>query len=107
AVRSLCSDRTRVAVVVVSVDPVGDTLASVRRFFRVHHLVAEFHYLSGPRRLLAPIWQAYGVKSVAQAGDRVDHTLYTLLLDKRGLSRVLYDSTAPAAYVQHDVRLLL
>jgi protein SCO1 len=99
--------RARVRVIAVSVDPKGDTRASVRAFIRRHRLRPEFRYLTGARRVLAPIWQAYGVKSTAQAGDLVDHTLYTLLIDRAGRGRVLYDSTATSGSIAHDVRLLL
>jgi plastocyanin len=58
-------------------------------------------------RTLALIWRAYGVQLTAQAGDHVDHTLYTLLLDRSGRGRVLYDSTASSPGIAHDVRLLL
>jgi len=108
ALHALGPERRQAAVVVVSVDPRGDTPRAVRAFIAAHRLLPQFHYLTGPRSVLAPIWRAYGVSSYAQAGDRVDHTLYTLLLDRRGLSRVLYDSTAAtAAFISHDVRILL
>lgn len=99
--------RSQVRVIAVSVDPKGDTPASVRTFVRSHRLRPEFRYLTGTRRLLAPIWQAYGVTSTAQGGDHVDHTLYTLLIDRAGRGRVLYDSTATSRNIAHDLRILL
>ena len=105
--RSLGAARSKVDVLAVSVDPTGDTPSSVRAFITQHRLLSEFHYLTAPRAVLAPIWAAYGVQSYAHAGDRVDHTLYTLLIDKHGYGRVLYDSNSPAAYIVHDTRLLL
>lgn len=107
ALRLLGRARSRVRVLAVSVDPKGDTPSSVRAFVRGHGLLAQFHYLTGTRRTLAPIWRAYGVQSTAQAGGHVDHTLYTLLLDRAGRGRVLYDSTASSPSIAHDVRLLL
>jgi protein SCO1 len=108
ALRSLGTQRTNVRVLAVSVDPKGDTPGAVRKFVRVHRLLAQFHYLTGPATTLRAIWAEYGVKSLAQAGgDRVDHTLYTLLLDRSLKGRVLYDATATATAITHDVRLLL
>lgn len=107
AVQELGAERTRVRILAVSVDPVGDTRRSVARFVASHRLPAEFHYLTGSRAALAPVWREYGVQSARVAGGAVDHTLYTLLLDQAGRGRVLYDSTARPAAIRHDVRLLL
>jgi len=96
-----------VRVLAVSVDPRGDTPASVRRFVRVHRLLPAFHYLTGPPRVLRPIWAMYHVSSTARLGDRVDHTLYTMLIDRDGRDRVVFDSTARPNAIVHDVRRLL
>lgn len=108
ALRSLGSARRRVRVLAISVDPRGDTPASIRRFIRDHHLVPQFRYLTGPSKTLQTVLARYGVESRKQTGaDHVDHTLYTLLLDRSLRGRVLYDSTATASAIAHDVRLLL
>lgn len=99
--------RAHARVLAVSVDPRGDTPASVRRFTREHHLLPSFHYLTGPLPALRRIWSAYHVSSTARLGDRVDHTLYTLLIDQHGRDRVLYDSTALPGAIAHDLQLLL
>jgi protein SCO1/2 len=100
--------RSHVRVLAISVDPRGDTPQGVRHFIADHHLLPEFRYLTGSAATLRRIWAAYGVKSLRQAGEsRVDHTLYTLLLDKNLKTRVLYDSTATPTAISHDVRLLL
>jgi cytochrome oxidase Cu insertion factor (SCO1/SenC/PrrC family) len=44
---------------------------------------------------------------VRRAKGNVDHTLYTVLADRSGNARVLYDATAKPAAVAHDLRLLL
>ena len=108
ALRSLMTQRANVRVLAVSVDPKGDTPGAVRQFVRVHRLLPQFHYLTGSATTLRAIWAEYGVKSLAEAGsDRIDHTLYTLLLDRSLRGRVLYDATATATAITHDVRLLL
>jgi protein SCO1/2 len=105
---ALGSERTRVRVLAISVDPAGDTRPAVQRFVREHRLLPQFRYLTGPPTTLKTIWAHYGVRSLKQAGgDRVDHTLYTLLLDQRLRGRVLYDATATTTAMIHDTRLLL
>jgi protein SCO1/2 len=107
ALRLVGARRTGVRVLAISVDPRGDTPSAVRGFVRAHRLLPEFRYLTGARDTIRSVLRAYGVKSLAQAGDRVDHTLYTVLLDKRLRARVLFDATATPASVAHDVRVLL
>ena len=105
---ALGSHRAQVRVLAVSVDPAGDTRAAVQRFVRVHRLLPQFRYLTGSPAALKRIWARYGVRSLKQAGgDRVDHTLYTLLLDRSLRGRVLFDATATPAAIVHDTRLLL
>jgi protein SCO1/2 len=96
-------------VLAVSVDPWGDTPAAVRRFVRERQLLPSFHYLTGRPATLRRIWLAYHASSTAApaTSDGVDHTLYTLLVDKRGRGRVLYDATAQPGAIAHDIRLLL
>ena len=91
----------------VSVDPKGDTPAAVDTFVRSHRLRARFHYLTGPRSALERIWRLYGVTPVTKGGPDPDHTLYVLLLDRTGTTRVLFDSLARPAAMAHDVGLLL
>jgi protein SCO1 len=107
AVSRLGAQRAGVTVLAVSVDPKGDTPASVQRFVRSHRLGSEFHYLTGSRQVLAPLWQKYDVKSVSIGGGDPDHTLYVLMLDRTGKTRVLFDATAKPAAMAHDLRLLL
>jgi protein SCO1 len=100
--------RSAVTVLAVSVDPFGDTPAAVRKFVRSHRLGPQFHYLTGPKQALLRVWRQYDVNSIAVDGTKKpDHTLYVLLLDRRGKSRVLFDATATPAAMAHDLRLLL
>ncbi len=107
AVGRLGSRRSGVTVLAVSVDPKGDTPAAVRQFVRSHRLGSEFHFLTGPRATLARIWRQYDVKSVTVGGTDPDHTLYVLLLDRTGKTRVLFDATAKSTAMAHDLRLLV
>ena len=106
ALDRLGARRSGVSVLAVSVDPEGDTPAAVRRFVRTHRLGPQFHYLTASRNVLAPIWRSYNVTSVKVGGADPDHTLYVLLLDRSGKSRVLFDAQALPAAIAHDLRLL-
>jgi protein SCO1 len=107
ALARLGTQRKNVDVLAVSVDPRGDTPAAVRAFVRSHRLGTQFHYLTGTLKTLKPIWRAYKVAAVPDGEERVDHTLYTLLIDPSGKARVLFDAQARPAAVAHDVRLVL
>jgi protein SCO1/2 len=107
AVRLLGHKANDVRVLAVSVDPRGDTPKSVRHFVRSHRLVPQFHYLTGSKAQLEPVWRVYGVTPVQRGKGDLDHTLYTVLADGSGKARVLYDATATPANVAHDLRLLL
>ena len=91
----------------ISVDPVGDTQKAVRQFVSSHQLLPEFRYLIGSDAKLRPVWQSYNVTSIRRKSGDVDHTLYTLLVDRNGKGRVLYDATALPGEVAHDLRLFL
>ena len=99
--------RKDIRVLAVSVDPVGDTPRAVRRFVREHQLLPEFRYLRGTAAQLAPVWHAYNVTSVRRKAGDVDHTLYTVLIDRRGRGRVLYDATVLPRELVHDLRLIM
>jgi protein SCO1 len=105
--RMLGADRDKVRVLAVSVDPEGDTPKSVHAYAKQHHLLPEFHYLTGSRAELTGVWKKYGVAAVASDPELVDHTAYTMLVDETGKGRVIYDSQVKAKDVVHDVRTLL
>jgi cytochrome oxidase Cu insertion factor (SCO1/SenC/PrrC family) len=59
-----------VTVYAVSVDPVGDTPARVRKWLDVRGLTDRpFHFLIGSREQLAPIWASYGIVPVNATDD--------------------------------------
>jgi protein SCO1/2 len=106
--RRLGPQRSDVEVLAVSVDPAGDTPQAVRSFVRAHGLLPQFHYLTGSKPKLERIWREYHVSAVRNGDDElVDHTLYTMLVDRDGTARVLFDATAGANALTHDVRQLL
>jgi len=105
--RTLGPARGKVRVIAVSVDPKGDTAKSVRHFVRTHHLLPQFHYLTGTPTQLAAVWKSYGIFVNPEHLDAVDHTAYTALVDASGKERVLFPSNMRSPAVTHDVRYLL
>ena len=104
---TLGTKRRDVAVLAISVDPKGDTPASVKAYVRNHRLLHEFHYLTGTESELEPIWKAYNVTPLRPGGADPDHTLYILAVDRGGKARILFDALAKESTIAHDVRLLL
>ena len=107
ALQMLGATRDDVRVLAVSVDPEGDTPKSVDEYAKAHHLLPEFRYLLGSRDELTKVWRAYDVAAVASDPELVDHTAYTMLVDRSGEGRVIYDSSVKARDVVHDVDELL
>jgi protein SCO1/2 len=97
----------QVTVLAVTVDPKGDTPSAVRSFVRSHALRPQFHFLTGPQPTLERIWRQYNVTPVRRGGPDPDHTLYVLLLDRTGKTRVLFDALAKPAAMAHDLEVLL
>jgi protein SCO1 len=102
------SARRSVRVLAVSVDPRRDTRSAVRHFVRTHRLLPQFRYLTGTYNQLVKAWRFYNITAIRDArGKNINHTLYTLLIDRTGKARVIYDATAQSAPVAHDLRLVL
>ena len=93
-------------VLAISVDPKGDTRASVKAFLRAHNLPARFHYVTGTRAQLAPVWARYHVAAVAGPKPIVSHTAFELLVDPRGRERVLWDAQVQASDIARDLSVL-
>jgi protein SCO1/2 len=97
----------RAQVVAVSVDPKGDTPASVRAFLAAHEMTGRMEYLIGSRRELAPVWRKYGVgvKSTPDARE-VDHSAVVYGITGSGRVTGLYPANFRPEWIAHDVPLL-
>jgi protein SCO1/2 len=96
-----------VSVLAVSVDPTGDTPATVRAYVKQKHLVPRFHYLLGTPGQLRPVWARYHVAAQTPGGGVVTHVAYTVLIDPHGRERLIYDAQVKAPMVVHDLRVLM
>jgi protein SCO1/2 len=96
---------TRSLLLVVSVDPGGDTPATIQRFVRRAGLAGDrWHWLVGNRRQLARVWDAYGID--VKAGRDIGHSVALYLIDQRGFERSGYAIPFLPALVAADVRTL-
>src|ERR1700676_4047253 len=57
ALVKLCAAASRLQIVAVSVDPRGDTAATVNAFLAAHQMTGRMEYLIGNFKQLAPVWR--------------------------------------------------
>lgn len=95
----------RPALVVVSVDPSGDTPAGIRRALAKWKLDGPWtvHWLSARRRAtLARVWTSYHVVVEPTTND-IEHSLALYLIDRNGDERTGYLFPFLQSFVQHDI----
>jgi protein SCO1/2 len=100
---------SRVQIVAVSVDPRGDTPATVKAFLAAREMTGRMEYLIGSKKELAPIWREYGVQVDASPDKReqsVGHSAFLYGITGRGSALVLYPPTFDPAWIAHDVPVL-
>jgi protein SCO1 len=99
----------KLQIIAVSVDPKGDTPATVKAFLAAHEMTGRMEYLIGSKKELAPVWRAYGVQVEASPDQReqtVGHSAFMYGITGRGAVLVLYPPTFNPAWVVHDTPLL-
>jgi protein SCO1/2 len=107
ALQMLGGKANEVQVIAVSVDPHGDTPATVRRFLAEHRMTGRMQYLIGSEAQLAPVWGAYGIAAKASpSGREVSHTALVYGITGSGRMLALYPSNFRPAWIAHDVPLL-
>jgi len=79
----------RPQLLMVSIDPAGDTPQSVARFARIHHLMPGWTWLFGSTAQLRPVWKAFGV-AVRFTETDVIHNSPVYLIDRAGDVRAGY-----------------
>jgi protein SCO1 len=97
----------RPTLVVVSVDPSGDTAAGIRRATAEWGLTGpwRWHWLNGSQRRLAVVWHLYGITVDPSSGD-IAHSLVVYLIDRDGYMRTAYLYPFLPAFVQGDLAKL-
>jgi protein SCO1/2 len=95
----------RAQLVVVSVDPAGDTPRTVARAVRKWKLPADTIWLLGTHARLKPVWDAYQITVDPVSGDIV-HSTAVYLVDRRGDERAGFLMPFVPALVADDFRVL-
>jgi protein SCO1 len=93
-----------VPVLLVSVDPAGDTPPAVRRFLAKVSLSGRVYYLTGSPASLARVWRDYKVKPPRAGASAFASAAAVLLIDGSGRERVVFGSEqlTPEA-LAHDI----
>jgi protein SCO1/2 len=95
-----------VAFIAVSVDPVGDTPTTTRRFVQEHGLASTLRYLIGSQAALALVWQEYGIAQAVSTKD-VLHSDAIYLIDRSERGRVLLHSDVSPDALATDLGILV
>ena len=97
----------RPTVVVVSVNPSGDTAANIQHAMAQWRLAGSWrwHWLRGTRRELARVWAAYGI-AVRPGTNDIAHGLALYLVDRHGFQRTGYLFPFLPNFVQLDLQKL-
>lgn len=107
--QQLGEDARSVGVVAVSVDPRGDTPATVRAWLRRQREPAQFHYLVGTEHALTPVWRAWYAAPQIPGDPESAHTAVVWIVDARGRLTAKVAAGAPfdTSGLARDVRSML
>jgi protein SCO1 len=104
---ALGSQAQHVAILAVSVDPKGDTPASVIDFSNTHHMLNSWHYLMGTEQQLAPVWTAYSMYASVASANTINHSTAIYVIDKQGKEQVFLSDTFAPSQLENDLKILL
>ena len=105
AMNMLGAEAAKAQIIAVSVDPRGDTPASVARFLRARKMLGRMQYLIGSQAQLARTWAAWSVGSTREAGQPqlVAHSALVYGITASGKVRTIYPATFEPSQIVHDV----
>jgi protein SCO1/2 len=97
----------RPTLLIVSVNPAGDTRASIRRAMGEWRLAGpwRWHWVRGTRTQLAAVWRDYGI-TVEPTTNDVTHGLALYLIDRKGFERTGYLFPFLPNFVNRDLQTL-
>jgi len=105
ALRQLGAGAARAQVIAVSVDPRGDTPASVAHFLSAHQMSGRMQYLIGSPAELGRTWAAWSVGSTRDAAnpELVAHSALVYGVSASGRLTTIYASSFEPSQIVHDV----
>jgi cytochrome oxidase Cu insertion factor (SCO1/SenC/PrrC family) len=95
----------RPRIVIVSVDPTGDTPKTIRRALTKWSLPTGTIWLRGTRAQLKKVWDAYQIDVIPVKGD-IAHSSAVYLIDKHGGERAGFLMPFAPGAVIDDLRVL-
>ena len=95
----------RPQLLVVSVDPAGDTPTSIRRATRAWRLPGGVRWLVGSRAALRRVWHLYDIAVLPTAGD-ILHSTAVYVIDPRGDERAGFLVPFVPGLLAGDLRVL-
>ena len=100
-------ERSRVAVLGISVDPAEDTPAAVRRFLAQHQATGKLRYLTAPEPVMEPLWNDFKVLPTVRTGSDSLHSIPVQVYDRDGIWRSTFNVGADltARNLAHDIRV--
>jgi len=107
--RNLGRDAPNVFFAAITVDPLSDTPATLKKYAQAHSAdPAGFAFLTGSLDQIEDVVRRYAVFRKVQPTGDVDHTFLTSLIDRSGTLRVQYLGTRfdPGEFTR-DIRSLL
>jgi protein SCO1 len=102
------SERSRLQIIAVSVDPRGDTPTTVAQFLHTHEMTGRMQYLIGSAKTLASTWNAWGITAGPQSGnpELVAHDALIYGITAHGKVAVVYPANFTPSEIVHDAGLL-
>jgi protein SCO1 len=106
--QDLVPEVNRPRIIAVSVDPKGDTPASVRTFEKNLKMTGRMQYLVGTRAQLEATWKRWGIAVRVPKTDPelVEHASPVYGISGSGKLSTIYQVTVTAADLAHDAPLL-
>jgi len=103
--RALRGSGVHVSLLVVTVNPAGDTTRSIDKFIREARWTLPWHWLGGSPDALRPVWRQYGIDVKPVTGD-IAHSVVLYVIDARGYLRIAYLFPFVPREVAQDLRSL-
>ncbi len=97
-----------VQIIAVSVDPKGDTPATVSKFLDDHQMTGRMDWLIGSRPQLETTWKDWGIAAKVPKNhpEAVEHSAEIFGIDASGTLQTLYPANFKPAQIVHDVPIL-
>jgi cytochrome oxidase Cu insertion factor (SCO1/SenC/PrrC family) len=103
------AEKAQIRAYAISVNPLVDRPASVRRFLAARHALRALDWLVAPVKVMRPAWHDFGVLPATDTGNNDVHSADVRVFDRHGI----WVSTQHAGVdltptnLVHDIRLAL